>query len=110
MPDLTITLPYVDSRRQQHMYHGLGQPYARVDLNPMPESTTLSTNKELWIWTLIRNARANIVILCQADVQWVVRNVPLQSIPPDHLVQSVPGYLVQNYPAHLVPGFPALLV
>ncbi len=55
--------------RLQHMYHG--QPYARIDLNPMPEpeSTTLSTNKVLWIWTLIRNARANM--LCEADVQWV---------------------------------------
>ncbi len=25
--------------RLQHIYHGIGQPYARVDLNPMPEST-----------------------------------------------------------------------
>jgi hypothetical protein len=40
MPELTITTPYVPSRLQsrlQHIYHG--QPYARVDLNPMPETT-----------------------------------------------------------------------
>ena len=35
--NLTITSLYVDSRVLQHMYHG--QPYARVDLNPMQEST-----------------------------------------------------------------------
>jgi hypothetical protein len=36
MPELTS--PYVPSRvDSQHIYHG--QPYARVDLNPMPEST-----------------------------------------------------------------------
>jgi hypothetical protein len=34
--------------RQQHIYHGIGQPYARVDLNPMPEST-LSSSQELRI-------------------------------------------------------------
>jgi hypothetical protein len=37
--------------RFQHIYHG--QPYARVDLNPMPESTlTLSPSHGLWIWLL----------------------------------------------------------
>jgi hypothetical protein len=32
-----------------HIYQG--QPYARVDLNPMPEST-LSPSQGLWIWPL----------------------------------------------------------
>ncbi len=36
MPELTITSPYVQSRLQ-HIYRL--QPYARVYLNPMPEST-----------------------------------------------------------------------
>ncbi len=35
--------------RLQHIYHG--QPYARVDLNPMPE-TNLSPSQELWIQPL----------------------------------------------------------
>ncbi len=36
MPEKTITSPYGDSSgRLQHMYHW--QPYARVNLNPMPE-------------------------------------------------------------------------
>jgi hypothetical protein len=35
--------------RHQHIYHG--QPYARVDLNPMPE-LTLSPSQGQWIWTL----------------------------------------------------------
>ncbi len=33
--------------RLRHIYHG--QPYARVDLNPMPEST-LSPSQGLRIW------------------------------------------------------------
>ncbi len=37
--------------RFQHMYHG--KPYARVDLNPMPEST-LSPKQGLRIWPLSR--------------------------------------------------------
>ena len=36
MPELTITSPYVYFRLQ-HIYYG--QPYAIVELNPMPEST-----------------------------------------------------------------------
>jgi hypothetical protein len=45
-----LTSPYVDSRvNSQHIYHG--QLHARVDLNPMPEST-LSTSLGLRIWTL----------------------------------------------------------
>jgi hypothetical protein len=36
--------------RLQHIYHG--QPYARVDLNPMPEST-LSPSQGFWIWPLV---------------------------------------------------------
>ncbi len=36
--------------RLQHTYHG--QPYAKVDLNPMPEST-LSPSQGLRIWPLL---------------------------------------------------------
>ncbi len=36
--------------RLQHIYHG--QPFARVDLNPIPEST-LSTSQGFSIWPLI---------------------------------------------------------
>ncbi len=50
--------PYVDynltscplQSRLQHIYYG--QPYARVDLNPMPEST-LSPTQVLWIWPMV---------------------------------------------------------
>jgi hypothetical protein len=51
MPELTITSPYVHplQSRLQHIYYG--QPYARVDLNPMPEST-LSPSQGLRIWPL----------------------------------------------------------
>ncbi len=45
MPELTITSL---QSRLQYMYHL--QPYARVDLNPMPEST-LSPNQGLRIWS-----------------------------------------------------------
>ncbi len=37
MPKLTVPSPYVHSGVDSHMYHW--QPYARVDINPMPEST-----------------------------------------------------------------------
>jgi hypothetical protein len=43
--DYNLTLCRLQSRLQ-HMYHG--RPYARVDLNPMPEPT-FSTSKELGI-------------------------------------------------------------
>jgi hypothetical protein len=47
--DLNLTLCPLQSRHQ-HIYHG--QPYARVDLNPMPE-LSLSPSQGLWIWTLV---------------------------------------------------------
>jgi hypothetical protein len=43
--------------RLQHIYHG--QPYARVDLNPMPELTSICQSRlyppsqGLWIWPLV---------------------------------------------------------
>jgi hypothetical protein len=41
MPKLTITSPYVVSRVDSNTFTmGIGQPYARVDLNPMPKSGT----------------------------------------------------------------------
>jgi hypothetical protein len=46
--DYNLTLCPLQSRRQ-HIYHE--QPYARVDLNPMPTST-LFPNLGLWIWPL----------------------------------------------------------
>jgi hypothetical protein len=46
--DNNLTLCPLQSRLQ-HIYHG--QPYARVDLNPMPEST-LSPSQGLGIWPL----------------------------------------------------------
>jgi hypothetical protein len=40
MPELTITSPNVPSRIHSNTFTmGIGQPYARVDLNPVPEST-----------------------------------------------------------------------
>ncbi len=45
MPELTITSPNVHSRVDSNT---MGQPYARVDLNPIPEST-LSPSQGLWI-------------------------------------------------------------
>ncbi len=44
--DYNLTLCLIQSRLQ-HIYHG--QSYARVDLNPMSEST-FSPNQGLWIW------------------------------------------------------------
>ncbi len=49
MLELTITSIYPLQSPLQHIYHG--QPYARVDHNPMPEST-LSPSQGLWIWPL----------------------------------------------------------
>ncbi len=46
MPELNLTLCRLQSRLQ-HICHG--QSYARVDLNPMPEST-LSPSQGLRIW------------------------------------------------------------
>jgi hypothetical protein len=50
-PELTITSPYVPSRAVSNkctMGMGIGQPNARVNLYPMPEST-LSPCHRLWI-------------------------------------------------------------
>jgi hypothetical protein len=44
--DFNLTICPLQSRLQQ-IYHG--QPYARVDLNPMPGSI-LSHSQGLWIW------------------------------------------------------------
>jgi hypothetical protein len=52
-----ITSPYIHSRDDSNTFT-TGQPYARVDLNPMPESTTLSPRKGLWIWPQLRKRRA----------------------------------------------------
>jgi hypothetical protein len=48
MSEFTITSPHVDSNT---CTMGIGQPFARVDLNPMPE-LTLSPSQELRIWPL----------------------------------------------------------
>jgi hypothetical protein len=50
---MTITSPYVHSRVDSNTFTmGIGQPYARVDLNPTPEST-LFPSQGFWIWPLI---------------------------------------------------------
>jgi hypothetical protein len=46
--DYNLTLCPPQSRLQ-HIYHG--QPYAKLDVNPMPESF-LSPSQGLWIWPL----------------------------------------------------------
>ncbi len=48
--DYNLTLCPLQSRLQ-HIYHEK-QPYARVDLNPIPESTLLPS-QVLWIWPLV---------------------------------------------------------
>ncbi len=47
--DYNLALCPVQSRLQ-HICHGFGQPYARVDNNPMPEST-LYPSQGPWIWS-----------------------------------------------------------
>jgi hypothetical protein len=50
MPELTITSPYVHSRVDSNTFSmSIGQPYAKVDLNPLAE-WTLSPSQGLWIW------------------------------------------------------------
>jgi hypothetical protein len=52
MPVLTITSPYAHSRVDSDTFTmGIGQPYARFDLQPMSEFT-LSPSQGLWIWPL----------------------------------------------------------
>ncbi len=64
MPELTITsLSFASRSRFQHIYHGwvLGNhSYARVDLNPITESS-LSPSQGLWIWASV---------LCEHYVAW----------------------------------------
>jgi hypothetical protein len=45
--DYNLTLSTLQIRLQ-HIYHGIGQPYARVDLNPMPESTLTLCQSRLY--------------------------------------------------------------
>ncbi len=51
MPELTITSPYVHSRVDYNTFT-MNSPFARVDLNPIPEST-LFPSQVLWIWPLV---------------------------------------------------------
>jgi hypothetical protein len=53
--DYNLPLRRLQSRLQ-HIYHG--QPYARVDLNPMPEST-LSPCQGLRIWPQLARAKVS---------------------------------------------------
>jgi hypothetical protein len=55
--DYNLTLCLLQSRLQ-HIYHG--QPYARVDLNPMSAST-LSPDQGLWIWPFLALSRIRVV-------------------------------------------------
>jgi hypothetical protein len=55
--DYLLTLCPLQSRLK-HIYHG--QPYDRINLNPTPPESTLSTNQGLRIWPLkllCKNAR-----------------------------------------------------
>jgi hypothetical protein len=54
--DFNLTLCPLQSRLK-HIYHG--HPYARVDLNTMPEST-LSPSQGLWIWHLSASKNTNM--------------------------------------------------
>ncbi len=64
--------------RFQHMYHG--QPYFRVDLNPVPEST-LSSSQRLNIWP-----QFYLAIPC------IVKKVCDFPVPsPDITNQTLPG-------------------
>jgi hypothetical protein len=62
---MTFCRDYVHSR---HIYHG--QPYTRVDLNPMPEST-LFPCQGLWIMPLEQDTqrRAYAAVL-NIDIRW----------------------------------------
>jgi hypothetical protein len=51
MPELTIISPYVDSRVDSNTFTMGMQPCARVDLDPMPQST-LSLGHCIRIWPL----------------------------------------------------------
>jgi hypothetical protein len=69
--DYNLTLCLLQSRLQ-HIYHG--QPYARVDLNPMSEST-LSPNKGLWIWPLSTEPEfASYIIIYVNICYWKIEN------------------------------------
>ncbi len=75
MLELNITSPYVDYRVDTStctMGIGNGQPYARVDLNPMPVESTLSPSQKLRIWPKFNifvtdRMQKNISILCTVD-------------------------------------------
>jgi hypothetical protein len=76
--DYNLTLCPLQSRLQ-HIYHG--QPYARVDLIPMPEST-LYPSQGLWIWPLdileilIVFHETFAVLFLNPDSEWRIRPDP----------------------------------
>ncbi len=67
---------YADSRVNSNTFTmGIGQPYVRVDFNPMPE-LTLSHSKVLRIWPLIT--------LCLASPLIAPPLPPSSPPPPPH--------------------------
>ncbi len=48
----------------QHIYHG--QPYARVNLNPMPESTLSPCSQVLWIWPQVPFRAPSLILAIYA--------------------------------------------
>ncbi len=54
----------------QHIYHGHWQPYARVDLIPVPEST-LSPSQGLRIWLLQMPQTKRMIYMYLAE--WLER-------------------------------------
>ncbi len=70
----TITSPYFTRESTPaHLRMG-GQPYARVDLNPMPEST-LSPSQGLWIWLLYITRTRIVSKLLLECVQHAARKI-----------------------------------
>ncbi len=62
MPELTIISLYVDARVDSDTFTmGIGQPYARVDLDPMPEST-LSPSQGTWPLGSLQNTQYTVAV------------------------------------------------
>jgi hypothetical protein len=69
--EYNLTLCPLQSRLQ-HIYHG--QPYARVDLNPAPEST-LSPSQGLRIWPLHATSTLDAFLDCDTTNVVFAHNV-----------------------------------
>jgi hypothetical protein len=62
-----LTSPYVPSRVDSNT----SQPYARVDLNPMPE-LALSPSQGLWIWPqYILYCNNELLLLAESNLSYL---------------------------------------